>query len=181
MLVRALYSPNPWIVFPWINGIKLLTKLFQFCHLTSLTLIRSGYHVPRHATMFYDKRTKKYKGWVHGCPFFLMLTSFYSLRWINRNLFYYSTVFCMFDMLYNENYTFRPKKKKNKHTHTHTYNGNTKKMKKIVSLKCEFLGLAWWSSGWDFTFQAGGVGLILARGAKIPHALGPKHKTEAIL
>lgn len=113
---QAQYSPNPWTVFPWINGIKLLTKLFQFCHLTSLTLIRSGYHVPRHATMFYDKRTKKYKGWVHGCPFFFFnVTSFYSLQWIHRNLFYYSIVFCMFDTLYNENYTFRPKKKK------HTY------------------------------------------------------------
>ena len=37
-----------------------------------------------------------------------------------------------------------------------------------------FWGLAWQSSGSDFTFHAGGAGLIPGQGAKIPHALWPK-------
>lgn len=34
---EMLYSPNPWIVFPWIQDIKLSTKLF--CHLAMHTYV----------------------------------------------------------------------------------------------------------------------------------------------
>lgn len=30
---EALHSSNPWIVFPWIMDVKLIIKLFYFCHL----------------------------------------------------------------------------------------------------------------------------------------------------
>ena len=48
-----------------------------------------------------------------------------------------------------------------------------------ISLKNEWVGLSWRSSGWDFIFWCRWCGLILGWGAKILHASWPKNlKTE---